>query len=81
MARDADLFVAEATYQDASSKAFFHMSATQAAEHAKAAGAKRLMLTHILPTLDREVSRDEAAAAFDGVIDLAEDGTTIEIAP
>ena len=28
MARDADLFVAEATYQDASSKAFFHMSAT-----------------------------------------------------
>ena len=81
MARDADLFVAEATYQDASSKAFFHMSATQAAEHAKAAGAKRLMLTHILPTLDREVSRDEAAAAFDGVIDLAEDGTTTEIAP
>ena len=42
------------------------MSATQAAQHAKAAGAKRLMLTHILPTLDREVSRDEAAAAFEG---------------
>ena len=81
MARDADLFVAEATYQDASSKAFFHMSATQAAEHAKAAGAKRLMLTHILPTLDREVSRVEATVAFDGVIDLAEDGTTTEIAP
>ncbi|MGZ8583151.1 MAG: MBL fold metallo-hydrolase [Actinomycetota bacterium] len=81
MARDADLFVAEATYQDASSQAFFHMSATQAAQHAKAAAAKRLMLTHILPTLDREVSRDEAAAAFDGVIDLAEDGTTVEIAP
>ena len=49
MARDADLLVAEATYQDASSQAFFHMSATQAAEHAKAAGARRLMLTHILP--------------------------------
>ena len=52
MARDADLLVAEATYQDSSSQAFFHMSATQAAEHATAAGARRLMLTHILPTLD-----------------------------
>lgn len=81
MARGADLFVAEATYQDASNQAFFHMSATQAAEHATAAGAKRLMLTHILPTLDPEISRDEAAAAFDGVIDLAQGGMTIEIAP
>jgi ribonuclease BN (tRNA processing enzyme) len=39
------------------------------------------MLTHILPTLDREISREEAAMAFDGVIDLAEDGMTIEIEP
>ncbi len=61
MARDADLLVAEATYQDASSQAFFHMSATQAAEHATSAGARRLMLTHILPTLDPEISREEAA--------------------
>jgi ribonuclease BN (tRNA processing enzyme) len=81
MSRDADLLVAEATYQDASSQAFFHMSATQAAQHATRAGAKRLMLTHILPTLDREISREEAAMAFDGVIDLAEDGMTIEIEP
>jgi ribonuclease BN (tRNA processing enzyme) len=57
------------------------MSATQAAEHAKAAGAKRLVLTHILPTLDPEVSREEAAVAFDGVIDLAEDGITFEVGP
>ena len=81
MARNADMLVAEATYQDASSKAFFHMSATQAAQHATAAGAKRLVLTHILPTLDREISLVEAAAAFDGPIELAEDGTTLEIAP
>jgi ribonuclease BN (tRNA processing enzyme) len=81
MALGADLFVAEATYQDASNQAFFHMSATQAAEHATAAGAKRLMLTHILPTLDPEISRDEAAMAFDGVIDLAQDGMTVEIEP
>ncbi len=81
MARDADMLVAEATYQDASSQAFFHMSATQAAQHATAAGAKRLVLTHILPTLDRAVSLVEAAAAFDGPVELAEDGSTLKIAP
>ena len=81
MARDADMLVAEATYQDASSQAFFHMSATQAAQHATDAGAKRLVLTHILPTLDRDISLVEAATAFDGPIELAEDGTTFEIGP
>ena len=40
MSRDADLLVAEATYQDASSQAFFHMSATQAAQHATQARAR-----------------------------------------
>ena len=80
MAGDVDMLVAEATYQDASSQAFFHMSATQAAQHATAAGAKRLVLTHILPTLDRAISLVEATAAFDGPIELAEDGTTLEIA-
>ncbi len=81
MARDADMLVAEATYQDASSQAFFHMSATQAAQHAAAAGAKRLVLTHILPTLDRAVSLVEATAAFDGPVELAEDGTTLRVGP
>jgi ribonuclease BN (tRNA processing enzyme) len=81
LSRDADMMVAEATYQDASSQAFFHMSARQAAQHATAAGAKRLVLTHILPTLDREVSRVEAAVAFEGAIDIAEDGMTLQVAP
>ena len=81
MARDADLFVAEATYQDSSSQAFFHLSATQAAQHATEAGAKRLVLTHILPTLDPAVSLVEAAAAFDGPIELAQDGVTLKVTP
>ena len=49
----------------------FHLSASRPARHAKAAGAKRLMLTHITPDLDPEVSRAEAKAAFDGPIDIA----------
>jgi ribonuclease BN (tRNA processing enzyme) len=79
LARDADVFMAEATYQESSEKMFFHLSAVQAAEHATAAGAKKLVLTHILPTLDPELSRTEAATAFDGPVEIAYEGTTLEI--
>ena len=71
LARDSDLFLAEATYQNDSNLAYFHMSAAQAAEHAMAAGANRLVLTHITPNLDWAVSLEEAAEVFEGPIDLA----------
>jgi ribonuclease BN (tRNA processing enzyme) len=74
MARDADLFMAEASYQDASVLLPFHLSARQAAEHASAAGAKKLLLTHILPNLDPEISLAEARSAFDGPIEVAVQG-------
>ena len=79
LARDADVFMAEATYQEASEKMFFHLSAVQAAEHAVRAGAKRLVLTHILPTLDPEVSRAEAQGVFDGPVEIAYEGSKLEI--
>ena len=53
---DADLFLCEATYQNDSELSFFHLSALQAAEHAAAGGAARLVLTHITPNLDPGVS-------------------------
>jgi ribonuclease BN (tRNA processing enzyme) len=74
MARDADVFMSEASYQDASTLLPFHLSARQAAEHAKAAGAKKLILTHILPNLDAEVSLAEARSVFDGPIEIAVQG-------
>jgi ribonuclease BN (tRNA processing enzyme) len=74
MARDADVFLAEASYQDASTLMPFHLSARQAAEHATKAGAKRLLLTHILPTLDERVSLAEAREAFDGPVEVAVQG-------
>ena len=74
MARDADALMAEASYQDASNLLPFHLSARQAAEHAKAAGVGRLLLTHILPTLDPQVSLAEARSAFDGTVEVAEEG-------
>ncbi|MEO8476680.1 MAG: MBL fold metallo-hydrolase [Actinomycetota bacterium] len=79
LARGADLFLAEATYQDASNLMPFHMSASQAGDAATAAGAGRLMLTHLTPDLDPEVSRTEAAATFDGPVDIAVQGLRIEV--
>jgi ribonuclease BN (tRNA processing enzyme) len=79
IARDADLYLAEATYQDASNLMPFHLSATQAGEAATQAGAKRLMLTHITPDLDPEVSRSEAAVTFRGPVDIAAQDLAIEV--
>ena len=61
LARDADLLLAEATWQDRDDLLPFHLSARQAAMHAREAGCGRLVLTHIWPTLDREVSQAQAA--------------------
>ena len=37
------------------------------------------MLTHILPTLDPEVSRAEAQSVFDGPVEIAYEGSKLEI--
>jgi ribonuclease BN (tRNA processing enzyme) len=79
LARDADVLMAEASYQDDSTLLPFHLSARQAAEHAKAAGVGRLLLTHILPTLDPAVSLAEARSAFDGPVEIADLGMITEI--
>jgi ribonuclease BN (tRNA processing enzyme) len=79
MARGADVFLAEATYQEHMKLLPFHLSAAQAGEHATAAGVGRLLLTHILPGADRDLSRREAAATFAGDVDLALEGQKIHI--
>ena len=81
LARDADLFLAEATYQDANRLFPFHLSASQAAEHASAAGARRLVLTHLMPGADPEISRAEAKAHFDGPVEIAVTGASFEVGP
>ena len=64
MARDADLFVAEATYQDASSQAFFHLSADAGGPARDRARARSGWCSRTsCRRSTREVSRDEAAMA------------------
>jgi ribonuclease BN (tRNA processing enzyme) len=79
LGRDADLFLSEATYQNQSNLMPFHLSAAQAGELAKKAGADRLMLTHITPNLDPFVSLTEAAEVFDGTVEIATTGMMTEV--
>jgi ribonuclease BN (tRNA processing enzyme) len=62
-ARGSDLLLCEATYQEGRAGAPVHLSARQAAETARRAGARSLLLTHVWPTFDPGRSVEEARAA------------------
>ena len=73
-AREADLFLCEATmprgYEKEASHG--HLTSRQAGEAARRAGARELLLTHIWPTFDRGVIVREAQEAFGGPTSAAE---------
>lgn len=79
LARDASVFLSEATWQDRDGLLPFHLSSRQAAIHAREAGVGRLVLTHIWPTLDPEVSKAQAAEEFGGPIDSAVEGMRVGV--
>jgi ribonuclease BN (tRNA processing enzyme) len=79
LARDADMFLAEATWQDRDDLMPFHLSSRQAAIHARESGSARLVLTHIWPTLDREVSIVQAAEEYEGPIEAAVEGMHLQV--
>ena len=80
LALEADVFLCEATYQaDAPAEYPYHLSGHQAGAYAAAAGVKRLVLTHLWPSLDPQVTLAQARTSFDGPIVLAESGMTMEV--
>ncbi|OYO20855.1 MBL fold metallo-hydrolase [Enemella dayhoffiae] len=80
LARGADLLLAEAAFQHADDlPADVHLSARQAAEHARAAGADTLVLTHIPPWYSREEAYAEARPHFDGSLELARTGAVLSV--
>src|SRR5215212_2940677 len=56
-----------------------HLTPREAGEHGKAAGARRLVLTHMSDELDALWARDEATEAFGQHVELAEEGATYEL--
>lgn len=77
----AHVVLADASYQDEHDpEPGVHLSARRAAEAAVAAGGVgRLVLTHLPPWNDPEVSRGEAAQVWPGEVELAHPGLTVEV--
>jgi ribonuclease BN (tRNA processing enzyme) len=67
----ADLVLSEATYLDADKPADIHLSAREAGEAAREAGARRLMLTHLWPRLDTYDVVAEGSEAYGESVTLA----------
>ena len=56
-----------------------HLTPSEAGEHGRRAGARRLVLTHFSDELDLEWVRAEAAEAFGGPVELAHEGAVYEV--
>ena len=79
-ARAADIMIVEATLpRPERSGVRGHLTPAEAGEHALAAGAQRLLLTHISDELDWDWARDQAAASFGGPVELAREGAVYEL--
>lgn len=73
LARDADVFLAEATHLTGSSA--YLTSAPEAGRQATEAGVGRLVLTHLWPGTNPDEARE--AAAFPGPVDVAMPGLVV----
>jgi len=74
-----DLALCEATTTDKEDPLPHHLTARQAGASARAAGAGRLVLTHLWSTVDPEQSRREGAEAFGAPVDVATVGARYEL--
>ena len=69
----------EATFLSDKEGSVQHLSARQAGRTARAAGAGRLIITHISPRVDRDAAGAEAAAAYGGEVRVATVGDEFEV--
>ena len=80
LARDADAFLCEASWPEAPDlPGGLHLTGREAGQHAAQAGAKRLLLTHLLPWADPAQMLAEAREAYDGPLELVRSGAAYEV--
>ena len=80
LAQGTGTLLCEATYQDDTKSDYpFHLTARQSGVLAREAGAGRLIMTHLPPSLDPKVSIEEAAREFEGETLVATPGMVIQI--
>lgn len=78
--RGADVLIAEASMQAPNPiMAQVHMTAEEAGSLAEKAGVGRLVLTHIVPGLDPNLSLEQASKEFHGEVIVATDNAVIEV--
>jgi len=82
LARDADLALFESSFEadrDTHAPEALHLTGGEAGEAARLAGARRLVLTHLPPWNDPEVSRRAGEAAFAAPVELARQGAAYDV--
>jgi len=80
IARDTDLLLVEATLPRPERTGIRgHLTPAEAGEHARRAGARRAVLTHISDELDETWARKQGEAAFGGPVEMARDGAVYEV--
>lgn len=78
--KGVDILIAEATMQAPDElMVAVHMTAREAGEMASRAGARRLLLTHIWPGLDPDVSVAMASERFSGEVAALHEGMTLRV--
>jgi len=79
-ARDADLFLCEASFMEgAVNPPGLHLTGREAAETAERAGVGRLLLTHVPPWHEPDAVLTEAVPHFDGPVSLVSSGSSYDI--
>ena len=79
-ARDTDLLFVEATLPRPERTGIRgHLTPGEAGEHARRAGAKRVVLTHISDELDAEWASEQGSEAFGAPVELARIGDQFEV--
>jgi ribonuclease BN (tRNA processing enzyme) len=79
-ARDADLLFIEGTLpRPERTGNRGHLTPEEAGRHAREAGAKRVVITHISDELGDDWARDEAERGFGGAVEIAREGATYDV--
>jgi ribonuclease BN (tRNA processing enzyme) len=79
-ARETDLLLVESTLpRPERSGMRGHMTPGEAGEHARQAGARRVVLTHISDEMDHDWARQEAEQAFGAGVEVAREGATYDV--
>jgi ribonuclease BN (tRNA processing enzyme) len=80
IAKDTDLLIVEATLpRPERTGVRGHMTPGEAGEHARLAGAKQVVITHVSDELGDEWAKTEAEKGYRGPVQVAREGATYEV--